>query len=103
MYGCVWHLLTASGRREDIRVSTSGTRFSNLLGDLSEVNQLYLCDGWWPEENVFEMHCRWLETCLQDVYTLRFEDGLVRIEASNNSPFRFFLHREPDPIVAEIL
>ncbi len=103
VYGCVWHLLTASGRREDIRVSTSGTRFSNLLGDLSEVNQLYLCDGWWPEENVFEMHCRWLETCLQDVYTLRFEDGLVRIEASNNSPFRFFLHREPDPIVAEIL
>ena len=36
------------------------------------------------------MHCRWLETCLEDVYRLRFApDGGVDIDVSNNSPFRF--------------
>ena len=89
VYGCVWHLTTASGRREIIRVSTGGIRHTNLLGKLEDWNQLYLCDGWWPEENVFQMHCRWLETCLQDVYTLTFEGSTVSIKAENNSPWQF--------------
>ena len=96
-YGCVWHFETASGRREAVRVATNGTRFTNLLGTLEDVNQLYLCDGFWPEVNVFQMHCRWLETCLQDVYTLRFEGSRVTITAKNNSPFQW---KEPEPITA---
>ena len=42
-----------------------------------------------PETNVFQMHCRWLETCLQDVYTLTFEENTVKITAENNSPWQF--------------
>lgn len=97
-YGCVWHLETRSGRKEDLRVSTQGTRFTNLMGPLERTTSLYLCDGWWPEENVFEMHCRWAETCLEDVYRLTFApDGKVHITTENNSPFRW---GEPEPIVA---
>lgn len=95
VYGCVWNLVTQSGRREAIRVSTNGTRFTNLLGQLSDWNQLYLCDGWWPAENVFQMHCRWLETCLEDVFTLTFDGDAVRIETANNSPFPAFGEKEP--------
>lgn len=30
-----------------------------------------------------------LETCLQDVYTLTFEEDTVKITAENNSPWQF--------------
>ncbi len=99
VYGCVWHLTTASGRTETIRVSTGGIRYTNLLGKLEDWNQLYLCDGWWPEENVFQMHCRWLETCLQDVYTLTFEGSTVSIKAESNSPWQF---AKQEPITAVV-
>lgn len=88
-YGCVWSFETASGRRENVRVGTGGARFTNVLGSAEDYRQLYLCDGFWPEENVFEMHCRWVETCPKDTFSLRFADGAVEIEASNDSPFNF--------------
>jgi len=97
VYGCVWNFVTASGRKEAIRVSTGGTRFTNLLGKISDVNQLFLCDGCWTADDTFEMHCRWLETCLQDVYELQFTDGGINITASNNSPFKMM---GGDPITA---
>lgn len=97
-YGCVWHLETRAGRKEDLRVSTQGTRFTNFVGPLERTTSLYLCDGWWPEENVLEMHCRWVETCLEDIFRLVFTpDGKVHITTENNSPFRW---GEPEPIVA---
>lgn len=101
VYGCVWNLTTQSGRRESIRVSTGGTRFTNLLGKRSDCHQLYLCDGWWPEENVFQMHCRWLETCLEDVFTLTFEGNAVSIDSANNSPFQAPGKKEPAAAVVE--
>ena len=100
VYGCVWKLETASGRHETVRVSTGGTRYTNLLGTLRDETQLYLCDGYWPEENVFEMHCRWLETCLTDVYTLKFDGDRIHIDASNNSPFAM-MGGDPIEAVAE--
>ncbi len=97
-YGCIWRLETRSGRKEALRVSTQGTRFTNFVGPLDRTTSLYLCDGWWPEDNVFELHGRWVETCLEDVYRLTFSpDGKVEITAKNNSPFRW---GEPEPIVA---
>ena len=100
VYGFVWRFETASGRKEAVRVATGGTRFQNILGKPSDCTQLYLCDAYWPEENVLEMHCRWLETCLQDTYRLRFgKDGKVEIEASNNSPFLF---GKVEPITAHM-
>ncbi len=90
VYGCVWRFETKSGRKEAVRVGTGGARFTNMLGKPEDCSQLYLCDAYWPEENLFEMHCRWLETCLLDTYRLRFApDGKVEIDVSNNSPFRF--------------
>jgi hypothetical protein len=90
VYGFTWRFETASGRREALRVSTGGTRFTNVLGKPEDCTQLYLCDAYWPEDNVLEMHCRWLETCMLDTYRLRFApDGKVEIEAGNNSPFQF--------------
>ena len=97
-YGCIWRLETRSGRKEALRVSTQGTRFTNFVGPLDRTTSLYRCDGWWPEDNVFELHGRWVETCLEDVYRLTFSpDGKVEITAKNNSPFRW---GEPEPIVA---
>ena len=45
------------------------------------------------------MHCRWLETCLQDVYTLTLQGNTVRIKAENNSPWQF---GQREPITAAI-
>ncbi len=100
VYGCVWSFETISGRKESLRVSTSGTRFSNLVGKTEDCTQLCLCDGWWPQENVFELHSRWVETCLLDVYTLTFEGDTVKITTGNNSPFPSM---PGEPIVGEII
>ena len=99
-YGCIWRFETSSGRSEAIRVGTGGARFTNLLGKPADCTQLYLCDAYWPEPDVFEMHCRWLETCLQDTYRLHFApDGKVEIDAGNNSPFQF---GKKEPITAHM-
>ena len=100
VYGCIWNLETVSGRKESVRISTSGTRFSNLLGTSEDVNQLYLCDGWWPEEDAFEMHCRWVETCLEDTYVLKFDGDHIHITASNNSPWNMM---GKEPVAAKLV
>ncbi len=98
-YGFVWELITKGGRKEKIRFSTSGTRFSNLLGTKEDLTQLYLGDAYWKESNVLVMHGRWLETCLTDIYTLTFEGDKVKIESDNNSAWKF---GNPEPITAHI-
>ena len=87
IYGAVWRFRTASGRQEAIRVGTGGARMTNLLGKKEDCTQLYLADAYWPEENVFQLHGRWLETCLEDIYTFTFTEEGVTIETKNNSPF----------------
>ena len=88
-YGCLWHIVTASGRQEDIRVGTGGLRLTNILGKEEDATQLYLAHGSWTADDSFELRCRWLETCLEDIYTFRFEGDRVTITAANNSPFQF--------------
>jgi len=88
-YGCVWTLKTKAGQEATIRVATGGIRFSNLIGKPSDPHQLYLCDGFWKADDTFVMHCRWVETCLQDTFTFKFVPGGIEIETDNNSPFRF--------------
>lgn len=100
VYGCVWTFETESGRKETVRVSTGGTRFTNLLGKSSDVNQLYLADGYWSKPDTFEMHCRWLETCLEDTYVLKFAEDNIEITADNNSPWKMPFG---DTIVAELV
>ena len=41
--------------------------------------------------NLFVFASPWCgpETCLQDVYTLTFEENAVKITAENNSPWQF--------------
>lgn len=97
-YGCVWQIETEGGRKETIRISTGGTRFTNLIGKPEDMHQLYLCDGLWTAPDTFEMHCRWLETCLEDTFVLKFADDKIEIDASNNSPWKI----PGDPIAAEL-
>jgi len=99
-YGCTWSFETASGRAESVRIGTGGVRFTNLLGDLSSTTQLYLGDGLWTAEDTFEIHGRWVETCLQDTYVLKFTGDTVQITATNNSPWKMM---GGDPIVAQAL
>ncbi len=98
-YGLVWDFVTASGRKEQIRFATSGTRFTNLLGTSSDLTQLYLGDAFYQAENVLIMHGRWVETCIQDTYTLTFEGDKVTIDAGNNSAWKF---GDSKPIVAHM-
>ncbi|MBO4358213.1 MAG: serine hydrolase [Erysipelotrichaceae bacterium] len=88
-YGFVWDITTEKGRNEKIRFATSGSRFSNLLGNREDMTQLYLGDAYWKEDNVLVMHGRWVETCLTDVYTLTFEGDGIKIETDNNSAWKF--------------
>ena len=100
-YGCLWRILTSSGRQEAIRVGTGGLRLTNILGKRSDATQLYLAHGSWTAEDAFELRCRWVETCLEDVYTLKFEGEKVSITAANNSPFQF--GGNPPAITAEMV
>ena len=99
-YGFVWDFVTRGGREEKIRFSTSGTRFTNLLGKPEDMTQLYLGDACWRDENTLVMHGRWVETCIEDTYTLVFSDDGLTVEPDNNSAFKFF---KPEPIVIEKL
>ncbi len=99
-YGLVWDFVTRSGRQEKIRFSMSGTRFTNLLGKREDMTQLYLGDAYWKDEDTLVMHGRWVETCIQDTYELKFDGEDLSIVPDNNSAFRFF---KPDPIVIEKL
>ena len=98
-YGLVWKFETDGGRQESIRFSTSGTRFTNLLGKPEDLTQLYLGDAYWKEDNVLVMHGRWVETCIQDTYTLTFDGNQITIDADNNSAWKF---GDKEPIKAEV-
>ena len=98
-YGLVWKFATDGGRQESIRFSTSGTRFTNLLGKPEDLTQLYLGDAYWKEDNVLVMHGRWVETCIQDTYTLTFDGDQITIDADNNSAWKF---GNKEPIKAEV-
>ena len=52
------------------------------------------------DENTLVMHGRWVETCIQDTYVLKFDGDSLSVEPDNNSAFRFF---KPEPIVIEKL
>ncbi|MBR4692758.1 MAG: serine hydrolase [Oscillospiraceae bacterium] len=99
-YGCIWRMAAASGRQETVRVGTRGVRMTNVLGKPEDCTQLYLAHGAWTAEDTFELRCRWLETCLEDVYTMKFEGKGVSITAANNSPFQF--GGQPPAITAEM-
>ena len=99
-YGFVFDITTKSGRNEKIRFSTAGTRFTNLLGKPEDLTQMYLGDAFWKEDNVLVMHGRWVETCIQDTYTMTFEGDHVQVDADNNSAWKF---REKEPITAEMI
>ncbi len=86
-YGFVWDFETQSGRKESVRVSTGGVRFTNMLGKPEDTTQLYLCSACWKEEDVLELQCRWIETCVLDTYAIRFTDGGIEITATNNNFF----------------
>ena len=81
-------------------MGTGGLRLTNILGKPEDATQLYLAHGSWLSEDIFELRCRWVETCIEDVYTLRFEGDKVSITASNNSPFQF---GDPPAITAEMV
>ncbi len=100
-YGCLWDLTAASGRKETVRVGTGGLRLTNVLGKSEDATQLYLAHGSWLSEDAFELRGRWLETCLEDVYTFRFAGEQVTITEENNSPFRF--GGNPPAITAEMI
>lgn len=100
-YGCLWDLTAASGRKESVRVGTGGLRLTNILGRTEDATQLYLAHGSWLSEDTFELRCRWLETCIEDVYTLKFAGKGVSITAANNSPFQF--GGNPPAITAEMI
>ena len=97
-YGFVWNFVTRSGREEKIRFTTNGTRFTNLIGKKEDTTQMYLGDGFWEDENTLVMHGRWVETCIQDVYVLKFDGDDLKVELDNNSAFKFF---KLPPIVVE--
>jgi hypothetical protein len=88
-YGFLFKLETESNRKENIRFSTNGTRFSNLIGKKDDCHQLYLADAYFEDDNKLVMTGRWVETCLTDTYVLTFVDNKVNITADNNSAWKF--------------
>ena len=94
--GCLWTYITQSGKNESVRVGMRGERFSNLIGSPDDPTRLYLCSGLWTDEREFRLVCRFAESCVEDRYTLRFEDDTVHIFAENNSAFR-----GPEPVRIE--
>ena len=98
-YGFVWSFDTKSGKHEDIRVSTGGFRFTNVIGAPEDCTQLYLADAFWQDDTTLILHGRWLETCIENTYTLTFDGNRLKIDDNDNSPFHMFMN--PNPIEAE--
>ena len=94
--GCLWTYITQSGKNESVRVGMRGERFTNLIGSPDDPTRLYLCSGLWIDELEFRLVCRFAESCVEDRYTLRFQDDTVHIFAENNSAFR-----GPEPVRIE--
>ncbi len=89
-YGFIWKLELESGRKENIRFATYGSRFSNLVGKPSDQTQLLLADAHFEGDNKLVMNSRFVETCLTDVYTMEFNGDDVKIDSDNNSAWKFF-------------
>ena len=70
------------------------------MGKPEDMTQIYLGDAYWKDDNTLVMHGRWVETCIEDTYTLKFDGDNMSIEPDNNSAFKFF---KPEPIVIEKL
>ena len=100
VYGFVWDFVTRSGRKEQVRFATNGTRFSNLLGNTEDLTQIYLGDAYWQDEETLVVHGRWVETCIEDTYLFKVKGDELSVVPDNNSAFKFF---KPEPIVIEKL
>ncbi|MCF0113793.1 MAG: hypothetical protein HUJ56_00460, partial [Erysipelotrichaceae bacterium] len=98
-YGLIFNFKTESGREETIRFASNGTRFSNLLGSEKDLIQLYLGDCHF-EEDILVMNGRWIETCLTDIYTMKFVGDSIEITADNNSAWKF---PQKEAIVAKLI
>ncbi len=94
--GCLWSYTTKSGKQETVRVGLRGERFTNLIGNPGDPTRTYLCNGLWTGDREFRLVCRFVESCVEDRYTLRFDGDLVHIQADNNSAFR-----GPEPMKIE--
>ena len=100
VYGFVWDFVTRSGRKEQVRFATNGTRFTNLLGNTEDLTQIYLGDAYWQDEETLVVHGRWVETCIEDTYLFKVKGDELSVVPDNNSAFKFF---KPEPIVIEKL
>ncbi len=96
---CRFRYTTGSGRAESVLAALGGGRFSNLIGSEGDPTRIYLCNGLWMDENVFRLECRFVESCIQDNYTFRFDGEAVHISSDNNSAFR---GPEPNRIEATV-
>ena len=99
-YGCVWNVTQPDGSKEAIRVATYGGRFTNLVKTPDAQTQLLVASGGWLEENVFQVVCRWTETCLTKKLLFKFDGTRIDVEESTNSAFPF-PRKEEDAIRAE--
>ena len=94
--GCCWTYITKKGKEESVRVGLRGERYTNLIGSSDDPTRLYLCHGLWKTEREFLLTCRFAESCIEDCYTMRFDDDTVHIFADNNSAFK-----GPEPLCVE--
>ncbi len=94
--GCCWSYITQTGKEESVRVGLRGERLTNLIGSSDDPTRLYLCHGIWKTEREFLLICRFAESCVEDRYTMQFDDDVVHIFADNNSAFK-----SPVPICIE--
>ena len=77
-----------SGKKECVRIATNGSRFTNLMGDDSEVTRLLLADGAWTKDNEFTVNARWVETCFAKKLIFAFEgDSCTITDAGVSPPF----------------
>lgn len=81
-------------------MATYGGRFTNLVKTPDAQTQLLVASGGWLEENVFQVVCRWTETCLTKKLLFKFDGTKIDVEESTNSAFPF-PRKEEDAIRAE--
>ena len=93
---CRFSYTTRSGINETVLAALNGGRFSNFIGKDGDPTRIYLCNGIWEDEQTFRLECRFVESCIQDNYTFRFDGDAVHIQSRNNSAFQ-----SPEPLKAE--
>jgi hypothetical protein len=84
---CIFDYLQDNERKRLV-IAMDGSRRQNCVAANNSPISYALASGAWVADNIFEFNVRWIETCFENKFSLKFEGDIVTIKGNNTSIFR---------------